>query len=419
MTMLARKGFGMRRFVGASSLILGLVFLGHASARAWAEEEDPSALDGLIELLAQADEADFQLDLLKGMRDGLKGRKSVTMPAGWRAVYAKLAASRTAEVREQATLLALVFGDPQALVLLRKVMQDLDRPAAEREAALQALVERRTADLASVLHKLLGDRAMRAPALRGLGAYDHKATPQIVLNHYHALSTEEKQDAIGTLASRPAYATALLEAVEKGKVPRGDISAFIARQLLNFGDPKLNEKLTAVWGEIRPTSKDKQAVIGKYKTMLTAQHLKEANLSAGRLVFNRTCVQCHMLYGVGGKIGPDLTGSNRANLDYVLENALDPSAVIGRDYRLSIVILDDGRLVNGIVVEETDRAVTVQTVNERLVLSKEDIEEMSASPISMMPEGQLEKLTETELRDLVAYLATPTQVPLPDPPVQE
>ena len=121
-----------------------------------------------------------------------------------------------------------------------------------------------------------------------------------------------------------------------------------------------------------------------------------------------------MLFGEGHKIGPDLTGSDRANLHYILENSVDPSAVIGSDYRLVNILTRKGRLVAGIVVAENDRAVTVQTATERITLAKDDIEERNLSNVSMMPEGQVEQMTFTELRDLVRYLATKEQVPLPE-----
>ena len=65
--------------------------------------------------------------------------------------------------------------------------------------------------------------------------------------------------------------------------------------------------------------------MAKYKAVLSHAAAK-ADLSRGRLIFNRTCQQCHKMYDIGGDIGPNLTGSDRANLDYVLENVLDPSA---------------------------------------------------------------------------------------------
>ena len=70
--------------------------------------------------------------------------------------------------------------------------------------------------------------------------------------------------------------------------------------------------------------------------------------------FRRRALQCHTLYGVGGKIGPDITGANRPNLDYLLENVLDPSAVIPKDYAVTIFEMDNGRKLTGIVKEETE-----------------------------------------------------------------
>jgi putative heme-binding domain-containing protein len=227
------------------------------------------------------------------------------------------------------------------------------------------------------------------------------------------LTVPEKQDAINTLASRPSYALALLTAIERKQVPRADVSAFTARQLKDLRDRRVTEKLDKVWGQIRQTSAEKKNLITKYKALLTPQVLAGANLSQGRAVFNRTCYQCHTLFGAGNKVGPDLTGSNRSDLHYVLENLIDPSAAIADDYRLTNILTTDGRLIAGIIVEETARAVTVQTATERLVLAKSDIEERRRLPISMMPEGQIEQLSFAELRDLVGYLASKEQVPLP------
>src|SRR5204863_27437 len=83
-------------------------------------------------------------------------------------------------------------------------------------------------------------------------------------------------------------------------------------------------------------------------------------------VYAKTCQQCHTLYAVGGKVGPDITGSNRANLDYLLENVFDPSAVIPKEYAATRFNLADGRDITGILKGETPAAVTVVTENETL-----------------------------------------------------
>ena len=102
--------------------------------------------------------------------------------------------------------------------------------------------------------------------------------------------------------------------------------------------------------------------------------------------------------------GPGLTGSQRSNLDYILENVLDPSAVVPREYQVNVIQLQDGRVINGIIKAETDKAITVRTANETIVVPKAEIESRAVSKLSMMPEGIFEKMTEQEVRDLVAYL---------------
>ena len=133
----------------------------------------------------------------------------------------------------------------------------------------------------------------------------------------------------------------------------------------------------------------------------------------GRAVFAKSCQQCHTLFGVGGQVGPDLTGSNRRDLDYVLSNVLDPSALIGKDYLAHIVATADGRVLTGIIRAEDKYTLTLVTANETITLPKSDVEARRQSDQSMMPEDLWTPLSEHEIRSLVSYLASPAQVPLP------
>jgi putative membrane-bound dehydrogenase-like protein len=382
-------------------------------ARRLAESEKAETLDALVRSIAETKSGDAQHDLLKGLRDGLKGRRSVKMPAGWRDTYVLLSKSDSGEVRRLSLLLALQFDDPEVLATLHRRIVDGSVAVSERTSALQAMVEKGVPDLVPSLHRLLDEKPMRGAALRGLAAYHDAETPKQILRVYSSLTDVQKQDAISTLASRPQYALSLLTALEKKQIPKADVTPFTARQLQNLKNKEVSARLESVWGSLRQTPAEKKALIEKYKKMLTRDVLAKADLPKGRVVFNKTCAQCHKLFGEGHSIGPDLTGSDRANLHYILENSVDPSAVIGSDYRLTNINTKQGRLISGIIVEETDRAVTVQTATERIVLPKVDIEERKVSDVSMMPEGQLEKMTPEELRDLVGYLASKTQVPLP------
>ena len=119
-----------------------------------------------------------------------------------------------------------------------------------------------------------------------------------------------------------------------------------------------------------------------------------------------------MLFDAGGKVGPDLTGSNRADLDYILHNILDPNAEIPNDYRTSTIETKDDRSITGIVTRQDTQSVTVVTANETLVLPRGDLKSLVQSEFSMMPEGLLQQFANDEVRDLVAYLRTKAQVPL-------
>src|SRR5207244_5036471 len=120
---------------------------------------------------------------------------------------------------------------------------------------------------------------------------------------------------------------------------------------------------------------DKARLMAQYRKMLTAAGPKP-DLSLGRAVYAKTCQQCHVLFGQGGKVGPDITGSNRANLDYLLENILDPSAVIPKEYAATIIELKDGRVVTGIVRGETPAALTVVTATETLTIPRDDVDSL-------------------------------------------
>ena len=128
------------------------------------------------------------------------------------------------------------------------------------------------------------------------------------------------------------------------------------------------------------------------------------------MVFDKTCASCHTLFGEGGNVGPDITGSNRTDLNYILSNVVDPSAVLGSDYRMTVVTTDSGQIISGILQKETDSALTLRTLNDTVVVAKKEIDERQLSNLSLMPDGLLDPMPETDVRDLIAYLRSPTQV---------
>ena len=188
-----------------------------------------------------------------------------------------------------------------------------------------------------------------------------------------------------TLASRPAFAGPLLDEMAAGRIPRADMTTFHARQIRSFNDATLTQRLGAVWGELRDSPAEKRQFIARMKAKLTPAALAAADKSAGRVVFNTACATCHTLYGHGGQVGPDLTGSGRDNLDYLLDNIVDPSAVVTADFRMSIVDLKDDRTLNGLIAAKTDCTITLKTMTETLTLERAEIEKIQESSLSLMP----------------------------------
>ena len=146
---------------------------------------------------------------------------------------------------------------------------------------------------------------------------------------------------------------------------------------------------------------------------MTSEYLAEGNAASGRLLFERTCSKCQRLYGEGGTIAPDLTGSGRKKTDYVLRNLIDPSAEIDEAYKLTTVVTADGRLLSGFIVKQDDRWLEIRTQDAEVRLDMKDVDEIVTSKVSMMPEGMLRNLSDQDFRDLLTYLATDEQVELP------
>jgi putative heme-binding domain-containing protein len=376
-----------------------------------AQTEDP--LVRLVRLLGQSTDAQFQLDLLRGISDALKGHRTVPMPPGWDALESRLAGSPSAEVRALAQTLSLTFGSRNALAALRRTLADASALAAARRSALESLLKIRDAELPATLQGLLNDEALRGPVLRALAGYDDPKTPEAILAVYDRLDAVHKRDALNTLVSRPAYAKPLLAAIDAGKISSKDLTADVIRQLRGLKDSETQAAVTKVYGSAREVSAGAKAEIDRYRRIYGAGGSQPGNASAGRVVFNKVCAQCHMLFDAGGKVGPDITGANRTDLNYLLETILDPNAVIPNEYRSTEIETKDGRSLTGIVKQQDDKAVTLQTANELLTIPKGETVGQRQTELSMMPEGLLAPLSDQEVRDLLYYLTRLGQVPLP------
>jgi putative membrane-bound dehydrogenase-like protein len=379
-------------------------------APAEAEPDDfDAALASLIGKLSEITDPRVQTAILTGIREGLAGNPNIAVPETWSRISTLLGKSSDAEVVKATNELSVLFGNESALAELRKRMLDPSTAAEERVKAMEILVQKRVADLAVELHSLLDQSEVRTATLRALAAMPHQKTPTEILRRYPSFSAPEKLDAINTLASRAEFGAVLLGEVESGKLPRTDITPAAARQLANLGSDEVSAMLEAVWGTIRP-QKGWTELRGHYQTLLNQDALSKADPLKGRAVFQQICASCHQMHGEGGKLAPDLTGSDRRNVSYILDNVLDPNADIGKDYEYSTFTLNDDRILLGIIRREDDNTVTAVTLEGEIVIPKGDLKAREKLPVSMMPDGLFQTLTDVQVLDLMRYLQTDNQV---------
>jgi putative heme-binding domain-containing protein len=285
------------------------------------------------------------------------------------------------------------------------IAADKNAEAIARRSALESLLRNPDDDLLPRLKEWVNDKVVSREAVRGLSYFDGPGISQRLINHWN-INVLNRTTAIDSLVARASHASDLLDAIAEGVIPSDAISPYQARQINNLGDDELSNRLKELWGEIRDSPAEKLRELEKWKSILTPQRIASADPLQGKSVFLKQCATCHQLYGDGKKVGPNLTGSDRHNLDYLLGNMIDPSAVVPADYRMSIFLLDDGRVVSGVVAEENDRSLAIETPEGRVDLDKELIMQRKSTNVSLMPEGQLAPLGEAVVSNLVAYLMT-------------
>jgi putative membrane-bound dehydrogenase domain len=375
----------------------GIPMLVEFTARRAVDADATEIVAGYIEKVSSTDK---RIWMLKGMRDALEGRYDLLPPPNWKAV-----AERLSKGDKQVAALVLSvsqqFGDTEAAMKFLATLKNRNAPADQRREALQAIANRQRKELISELPALLNEPSMRIDAIRAIAAYDHEPLGKLLLEKYRSFNSDEKAQAIQALASRPKYGWLLAQALKKKEVPKTDVPAYTARQLLRV----VGSGFMEIWGEpIEQSSVDERAYI-KYKKLLTDKAIANANVNKGKEIFMKTCGPCHKMYGEGGDIGPDLTGSNRNNIEYILSNVMDPSGEIQDDYKMVVITTRDGRTYVGNISAENDRQITMRIVGkEPVVILKSGIQSREITPTSLMPPGLFKSLSDDDVLALVAYL---------------
>lgn len=343
--------------------------------------------------------------MLTAILAGSEGQTVPKIEINWETVKQKYARFDSDEINELIDVLSVQLGSLSSIDRLRMIVRDKELYHSSRIRAINILAGRQDSSSIPILLSLLNDKAVYVDICKALAAFDDDPRiPKELIKRWNSLRHGAKEAAADTLCSRKSYAVEFTKAIADGRVDSSVLTAVQVRQLNAFNDEAITAVVDEHWGVINETPEALEAAIVKWKRELNDDVLSKGDLENGAALFKKTCAACHKLYGEGGKIGPDLTGGNRANMDYVLSNIINPSGEVPKQYTVSIVELKSGRVITGVVVGETAQVINIQTDKELRSIAKSDIEQRTRTSKSLMPNGLLDALNPDEVRDLIAFL---------------
>lgn len=366
---------------------------------------DGPALDRSIAALKE-DDAPLLRRRLAGLWLAMQGRANLPMPSAWKSLAPKLYANSDQHIVRQAEQLAAVFGDDSIFPRLRQTLADAKANPDDRKHAFAVLS--RALDKASLetFISLLDEDAFRTSAIKLLARFDSPEIAQALISRFEKLNSADRAAALAALTSRVPYATALLDAVAAKQINRDQLTAFHIRQLTALNDAEVNKRVVANWGTLQKSPAEKLAKIDKLQKTFDQAPLWAYDSGAGQQHFVKLCASCHRIGNEGARLGPELTGAGKNGIRYLLENIIDPDAVIGADYQATIIRTKGGDVLSGLLASQSNSAIVLRTTAGDTTIALSDIESKETSKKSLMPEGLLETLSDREQIELLKFLSS-------------
>ena len=278
-------------------------------------------------------------------------------------------------------------------------------PEAERRQLVSVIAEQSVVAAVPVLlarFSVEKSEAFRLDLLNALQRFKDDAIATTLLAEWPKLGTKLRASAAGILATRPAWAHALLLAVDASTVKREQLAPSHVLAIRQLADPRDTPLLDKHWGRLGQSTEGKLQDVERIRGILAKG---KGDPEKGRALFQTSCGACHILHGEGGKIGPELTGYERDNLDFLLPAIVDPSLGIREEFTSFVLVTTDGQTLTGYITENQPQSVTlVDLAQNRIVVARERIQSLTASPVSLMPESLLAPMTDEQLRDLFAWV---------------
>jgi len=387
----------------------------HKSMRRLCDTRDAKNLDLALDFLTKIKAHDVLLaHALDGIEKGQEG--GIIKPTkDFSALFAEFMASTNADVQKHAQNLATLWGDEAAIGRIVARLVEPKTLVAQRITAVQTLRKVKSGAVTAAFVKVLSTadqqpsalvvEVIRASADAGGDAFIALLTQLAASKDYGT-----QLAAFGALSNRESWTHAMLDAIAAKKISAVGFPASVRRQLATSKDKGIRDHAFKVLGAWKDSSDDMKALIAAKKAACLTG---EPDIAAGKILFQTTCMVCHVFHGGGQKVGPDLIGSGRSNLDAILANVIDPNQIIGNGYENFSLSTKDNRTLMGRVLEDTPSHVKLQAIGgAETVVPRDQIAKLENTHQSLMPMG-FGGLPDNMFRDLIWYvLAPPEEGPL-------
>ena len=370
----------------------------------------------VLENLTKAGEADQEISaaFIAGLTDGWPGDDAPAIDASSGAGLSSLYGKLNDDGQDGLLVLARKWGRLDLLQdrldaatgRLAATLSDSSANDDARSAAAEKLIElvdsSRNVDAVLAQVSFQSSPALSGGLMRALRSSQLDETADKILAAWSGFSPRQKGAAMDTLLRRSAWIGRVFDAIEAGTVSAGDISNGRWQGLRNNPDSTIASRAREISEAAGKSSEDREAVLKQY---LPAAKLK-GDVAKGKELFATACSICHLFYGDGGKVGPDLSGIGVRPREEVLIAILDPNSSVESNYRLWTVTTKSGDAISGRLDAETQTSIDIfDLAGQRHSVQRSEIESLTGSEMSIMPPG-FESLGEQGLADLLEYMAS-------------
>ncbi len=338
----------------------------------------------LLKSLESSKDSSMQRMILLGLGDGLRrSRASLSQYADQSAAAARLVNAMIANAE--------------------KILSNESAKAKQKEQAIEVLAHGKFENVSDILIEMLDSRqapSVQLAASRTLADFKNPEVSSILLDAWQGLSPSVRGEVIETLLGRGNEGiSALLEAIENKEIAAGFISPVHKERLMKHRNPQIKSRARKLFSSNVPSSRKK--VLDEYRSALSLK----GDAARGKKIFEQNCMTCHKLGSSGHDVGPNLATIQNATPETLLIQIIDPNREVLANYTQYIVVLDSGRVVTGIITSESPTSITLKRAeNVKETILRQNIDEITGTGKSLMPEGLEQKIDKQQMQDLITFL---------------